>query len=279
MDLPVLALLLLAAAAHAGWNAWIKDAGASLPQMATVAIGWLVVAIIALPFAGLPSLANVPYLLATTVVHTLYAIVLISAYRHGEFSLTYPLARGAGPLFVSLSAPYLLQEHLEGPSLFAVTLIVVGIFMIGAFRSVRGVHDHRAILLSLATGVLIAAYTMIDATGARAGASPHAYAAWLFLLTAIALLATTAMVHKENVAALVFSRWRSGIPVGVLSAAAYWVVIWAMTVAPTALVAAVRETSILFAALFGWGFLGEKIRFWRWVGAGITVIGLVLAKL
>lgn len=279
MDLPVLLLLMLAAAAHAGWNAWVKDAGASLARMSTIALGWLLVAVVALPQVGFPSIESLPFLFATTIVHTLYAVVLVRAYRYGEFSLTYPLARGVGPLLVSLSAPYLLDEQLEGPSRFAVTLIVSGIFMIGAFGNIKGVKNWRAIMFSLATGVLIAAYTMLDGSGARAGDSPHAYAVWLFLLTALALLGVTAYTHKDDDPVVVLSAWRSGIPIGVVSALSYWIVMWAMTVAPTALVASVRETSILFAALIGWGFLGEKVGPIRWIGAVLTVIGLVLAKL
>ena len=163
--------------------------------------------------------------------------------------------------------------------MFAVTLIVTGILMIGVFRGKRSLRDYRVVLLSLATGTLIAGYTIIDAEGARAGASPHAYACWLFLLTAIALLAVAWLARRQASIDTFVRRWRSAVPMGVLSALAYWVVLWAMTVAPTALVAAVRETSILFAALIGWGLLGERVGLLRWVGVVLTVAGLVLAKL
>lgn len=279
MDIEVLALVLLAAAAHAGWNAWLKGASPDLPGLASISVGWLAVGIISLPFVGLPSPAALPYLLATTIVHTLYAIVLVNAYRFGDFSLAYPIARGTGPLLVALVTPYVLAEYLEGPSMFAVTLIVSGILMIGVFRGNRSLRDYRVVLLSLATGVLIAGYTIIDAEGARAGVSPHAYAAWLFLLTAIALIAIASIRKRAASINTFVQRWRIAIPMGVLSALAYWVVLWAMTVAPTALVAAIRETSILFAALIGWGFLGERVGLLRWVGVILTVVGLVIAKL
>ena len=189
MDLHVLALVLLAAAAHAAWNAWLKDSGDRLSSMAAIAMGWLIVGCVSVPIVGIPSIVSWPYLLATTVVHTGYAMLLITAYRYAEFSLAYPIARGTGPLLVVLVAPLLISEHLEGPSLFAVTLMVTGIFMIGAFTNARSLGGHRAILFSLATGVLIAAYTMIDGQGARAGSTPHAYAAWLFILTSIPIIA------------------------------------------------------------------------------------------
>ena len=278
MDLHVLALVLLAAAAHAAWNAWLKDSGDRVSSMAAIAVGWFIVGCVSVPVVGFPSIASWPYLLATTLVHTAYAMLLITAYKHAEFNLAYPIARGTGPLLVTLVAPLLVSEYLEGPSFFAVTLIVIGIFLIGAFGNERSLGGSRAILFSLATGVLIAAYTMIDGQGARVGQTPHAYAAWLFILIAapIVLLANTRL--KKNTRELLAGHWKTGVPIGVVSALAYWVIVWAMTVAPMALVAATRETSILFAALVSWGVLGEKLRPMRWAGIAVTLIGLILAK-
>lgn len=278
MDLYVLALVLLAAAAHAAWNAWLKDSGDRLSSIAALAVGWLIVGCISIPIVGSPGIASWPYLMATTVVHTAYAMLLITAYRHAEFSLAYPIARGTGPLLVALSAPLFISESLEGPGLFAVTLIVTGIFLIGAFGNERSLGGRRAILHSLATGVLIAAYTMIDGQGGRAGSTPHAYAGWLFILTAVPIIVLSKKRLDKNLKSLLAGHWQRGVPIGVLSALTYWVIVWAMTVAPMALVAATRETSILFAAIVSWGVLGENVRPLRWAGVVVTVIGLVLAK-
>lgn len=278
MDLRVLALVLLSAAAHAAWNAWLKDAGDRLSSMAAIATGWLIVGCLSIPFVGLPSIVSWPFLLATTFVHTAYVMLLITAYKYAEFSLAYPIARGTGPLLVALAAPVIVREHLEGPGFFAVTLIVIGIFLIGAFGNERSLGGSRAILFSLATGVLIAAYTMIDGQGARVGQTPHAYAGWLFILIAIPIMVLAMKRLRKSATTLLAGHWKKGVPIGVLSALAYWVIVWAMTVAPMALVAAARETSILFAALVSWGVLGEKLRLLRWVGVGITLVGLVLAK-
>lgn len=278
MDLHVLALVLLAAAAHAAWNAWLKDSGDKLSSMAAISVGWLIVGCISIPIVGAPSLASWPYLLASTVVHTGYAMLLISAYRHAEFSLAYPIARGTGPLLVALSAPLFVSEYLEGPSFFAVTLIVIGVFLIGMFGNERSLGGRRAVLLSLATGVLIAAYTMIDGLGARAGSNAHAYVGWLLVLIAIPIIVLSRKRLNKNMKSLLAGHWQKGVPIGVLSALAYWVIVWAMTVAPMALVAATRETSILFAALVSWGVLREKVRPLRWAGVIVILIGLVLAK-
>jgi len=278
VDLHVLALVLLAAAAHAAWNAWLKDSADRLSSMAAIALGWLIVGCISIPIVGFPGIVSWPYLIATTFVHTAYAMLLITAYRYAEFSLAYPIARGTAALLVALSAPLFVGEHLEGPGFFAVTLIVIGIFLIGAFGNERSLGGRRAILFSLATGVLIAAYTMIDGQGARAGSTPHAYAGWLFVLIAIPIILLAKRRLDKNVKSLFAGHWQKGVPIGVLSALAYWVIVWAMTVAPMALVAAARETSILFAALTSWGVLGEKIRPLRWAGVVIAVVGLLLAK-
>lgn len=278
MDLHVLALVLLAAAAHTAWNAWLKDSGDRLASMAALAVGWFIVGCITIPIVGIPGIASWPYLLATTFVHTSYAMLLITAYKYAEFSLAYPIARGTGPLLVALLAPLFISEHLEGPSFFAVTLIVMGVFLIGVFGNKRSLGGSRAILFSLATGVLIAAYTMIDGQGARAGSTPHAYAGWLFVLTPIPVIALAMKILRKDFRSLLAGHWKTGVPVGVLSAIAYWVIVWAMTVAPMALVAATRETSILFAAVVSWGVLGEKLRPMRWAGVVVTVVGLLLAK-
>ena len=279
MDLPVLALVLLAAIAHAAWNGWLKKSSPDFAGLAAMSIGWLILGVIGLLFVGLPDGSHWPYLLITTVVHTIYAALLVNAYRHGELSLVYPIARGTGPLIVALAAPFLLHEYLEGADLLAVALIVAGILIIGLAGAGASLRERHAILLSLATGVAIALYTLIDAAGARAGPSPHTYSAWLFVLTAIALLAVTGFVHGTATCKLLRPHLRHGIAVGILSAVAYSIVLWAMTVAPAALVAAVRETSILFAALIGWILLGEKITRLRWFGVALTVLGLVVARL
>ncbi len=279
MDLPVLALVLLAAVAHAAWNGWLKKSSPDFAGLAAMSIGWLILGVIGLLFVGLPDGSHWPYLLLTTVVHTIYATLLVNAYRHGELSLTYPIARGTGPLIVALAAPFLLNETLEGPGLLAVVLIVAGILIIGLAGAGASLRERHAIVLSLATGVAIALYTLIDAAGARAGSSPHTYSAWLFVLSAIALLAVTGFVHGTATCKLLRPHLRHGIAIGILSAVAYSIVLWAMTVAPAALVAAVRETSILFAALIGWRFLGERITRLRWLGVALTAVGLVVARL
>jgi drug/metabolite transporter (DMT)-like permease len=279
MDLSILFLVLLTAAVHAGWNGWLKKTSPNFIGLAAISVGWLIVGAIGVLFAGWPAPVSWPYLLTTTIVHLFYTGLLVSAYRHGELSLTYPIARGTGPLLVALAAPFFLNEQLDAPDLLAVGLIIPGILVIGLAGGTTDLHNRHAILLSLATGVTIAVYTLIDAAGARSSPSPHTYSAWLFVLAASALLVTACVIHRGATITLLTPHLRRGAAVGIMSALAYMVVLWAMTVAPVALVAAVRETSIFFAALIGWGLLGEKISGLRWLGVALTVIGLVVARL
>lgn len=279
VDLHVLALVLLAALTHAAWNSWLKTSSPDFVGLGAIATGWLVFGVAGAFYVGFPAPPHWPYLLMTTVVHTIYAALLVSAYRHGELSLTYPIARGSAPLIVALAAPLLLNDYIADTDVVAVALIATGILVIGLAGGGADLHNRHAIVLSLATGSAIATYTLIDAAGARSGPSPHTYTAWLFVLSAIAQMMVTGFVHRGRTLALLRPRLSHGFTVGVLSAIAYSVVLWAMTVAPAALVAAIRETSILFAALIGWGMLGEKISRLRWFGVILTVIGLVAARL
>lgn len=275
----MLALVLLAAVAHAAWNGWLKKSSPDFIGLAAISTGWLIVGGIALLFVAPPAPSSWPYLAATTIVHLAYTGLLVSAYQHGELSLTYPIARGTGPVLVALAAPIFLGEQLAAPDLIAVALIIPGILVIGLAGVGSLVRNRHAILLSLATGVAIALYTLIDAAGARSGPSPHSYSAWLFVLSASSLLLVTCYLHRSATLTLLKPHLRRGAFVGILSALAYMIVLWAMTVAPVALVAAVRETSILFAALIGWRLLGEKISGLRWAGVVLTVVGLALARL
>jgi drug/metabolite transporter (DMT)-like permease len=279
VDFPVFALVLLAALTHAVWNSWLKKSSPDFVGLGAIATGWLIIGIAGAFYVGLPAPSHWPYLLVTTVVHTIYAALLVSAYRRGELSLTYPVARGSAPVIVALAAPLLLNDYIADTDLAAVALIVAGILVIGLAGGGADLHNRHAIVLSLATGVAIATYTLIDAAGARSGPSPHTYTAWLFVLSAIAQMMVTGLVHRGRTLVLLKPRLARGFTVGVLSAIAYAVVLWAMTVAPAALVAAVRETSVLFAALLGWGMLGERITRLRWVGVILALIGLVAARL
>ena len=268
----VLGLVLVAALTHALWNTWLKVSGDRLVALATIATGSAIVGLSSMPFVGAPSAVAWPYLLASTLVHSVYSLTLIRAYGHAGLSLAYPIARGTAPLIVAVVSVAYLGDSLGAAGFTAVALIVVGVLWLGA----PGPGQSRTgLMLSLLTGVLIGVYTLLDGTGARVGASPHGFAAALFCLTALPIMTAAVWVHRTDLLRMARPLWLQGLAAGIGSAAAYWVVVWAMSVAPMGLVAAVRETSVVFAGVLG-AALGERV---RWAPVGLVLLGVVLIRL
>ena len=272
MTLTVLLLILFAAIIHAWWNTWLKISGDRLAALATIAAGWGGFAILITPFVAFPDPAAWPFLAASVIVHTLYALVLIRAYRDADLSVAYPISRGTGPAIVAFVSVAFLGDVLGMTGFVAVALIVAGIGWLGF---AAGTGNHSGLLWSLATGVLIGVYTLLDGSGARAGRSPHGYAVWLFLLTALPIPVIATAVHGRALLALARPLWLKGFAAGLFSALAYWIIIWGMSVAPMGLVAAVRESSVLFAAWFSGSLLAERV---RWGPVILVFSGIVLAR-
>jgi len=272
LTLSVLGLVLLAAATHALWNSWLKVSGDRLVTLATIAVGWAVVGLVSLPVVGVPEQRVWPYLLASTVVHTIYSLSLVRAYGLGNLSVVYPIARGVGPLVVAVVSTIYLGDALGVVGSLAVLLIVAGVLWLGLFQS----HGNSAgVFASLLTGTLIGTYTILDGLGGRIGDSPHAFAAWLFMLTAVPVTGSAILFHRGEFTELARPLWSKGVCVGIVSAGAYWIVVWAMSVAPMGLVAAVRESSVVFAALIGGFVLREPV---RWIAVILVFGGIVLTR-
>ncbi len=272
MTLLAFAMVLAAAFLHAGWNFWLKIAGDRLVALAALAGGWATVGALAIIFLGPPTTAAWPYLIASTVVHTAYALALIRSYRHGDLSVAYPVARGIGPLVVALVSTVFLGEAPGPAGVLGIVLIAVGVVWLGFPRTLPKLSN---LLISVVTGALIGTYTLLDGLGGRVG-SPHVFAAWLFLFTSIPIGAIALVVHRGKVGRVLRPVWRKGTMAGVLSAAAYWIVIWAMSQAHMGLVAALRESSVVVAAVLGAFFLKERV---RWLGVLCVFAGIVSTKL
>lgn len=271
MTILAFSLVLAAALLHAGWNFWLKLSGDRLAALAALGGGWVIVGAVATAALGMPKPAMWPYLLVSTLIHTAYTLVLTRSYRFGSFSVAFPIARGIGPLVVTLVSSLYLGESLGVTGALGIVLIIAGALWLGFPRSMPG---FSTLMLSAGAGTLIGTYTLIDGLGGRLG-SPHVFAAWLFLFSAFPLITVAAAVHRSKLPATVRPVWFRGLAAGVLSAAAYWIVIWAMSQTHMGLVAALRESSIVFAALLGAVFLKERV---RWIGLTIMFGGIVLAK-
>ncbi len=264
---------------HAGWNALLKSAGGGDPLLdtATVVAGSTACAIVALPFVTLPLPASWPYALTSVVIHFAYYITLAQAYRTGDLSFAYPLMRGTAPLLVTLLGIVFLRELPTAQVAFGILLISGGIVAIAFAQRHR--HPRAAVYWALANAGIIAVYTLVDGAGARASGNALAYVLWMTFLEGVVFLAWIRLRRGAASVAYIGAQWRRGLLGGFCSVAAYGIVLWAMTRAPVAAVAALRETSVLFAAVIGAVLLKEGFGIARLAGAASVVAGVAALKL
>jgi drug/metabolite transporter (DMT)-like permease len=280
MGLYVFLAVLAAAACHAGWNALLK---LNLEPLVATSLVAAASGIVAAPFAlvvGMPSAAAWPYVLASVAIHIVYYLALAQAYRHGDLGQVYPIARGSAPLMTAVLATLWLGESL-GPFAWGGIVVLAGGILLLAVRGGRSSKgfDGRSVGFALLTSLTITTYTLVDGVGARLAGSAAQYTVWLFVLSGGAMAVYGwARIGKRLVGDFT-ANWKLALSGAALSTAAYAIAIWAMTVAPIALVAAVRETGVLFAALIGVVVLKEPIVIARIVAVALVLSGLVLIRL
>lgn len=264
---------------HAGWNALLKSApgGDALLDTATVVAGSAVWGLAVVPFVPLPAAASWPFMAVSATIHFGYYLTLAQAYRSGDLSFAYPLMRGTAPLIVALLGIAFLGELPTLPMGGGILLISAGIVSI-AFVHHRK-HPPAAAYWAFANAAIIAAYTLVDARGARASGSAAGYVSWLIFLEGLPFLLWVLRRRGRAAVQYVRSSATRGLIGGACSLAAYGIVLWAMTQAPVAAVAALRETSVLFAALMGSLWLKEKFGLPRLAGAVSVVLGIAALKL
>lgn len=278
MDPFVFVAVLFAAALHAVWNAMVKHTGDKLASMAAVSIGHLPLALLALFLAPAPAPESWPYIAVSVLLHVGYQVFLVFAYRIGDLTQVYPIARGAAPMIVAGVSMLLLGVHLSATETLSVALIGIGIMSLVLVRRSDGMRNPRAALLALATGGFIAAYSLVDGLGARLAGDAFGYCAWLMIGSA-GVFSLSLAVLRPAVLIRTFARERRTMLLGGgASFAAYAVVIWAFTQAPIALVTALRETSIVFALIIGVGFLKERLNLAKLVSTAVTLSGAILLR-
>lgn len=271
-------MVLGAAFLHAAWNALVKVNADRLIMVAIMMISQAAVAILALPFVEFPTSASWPYIWASTALHTAYFVFFVMAYRYGDLSHVYPIARGSAPLIVAVVSVVIVGETLNRQATLSVFLVGLGIMSLTLTRGASGFREPKAILYALGTGVFIAGYTVVDGLGARLSDSAHSYIFWLNIFDGIPITILAFCLRRDQILVQVRTSWKLGVLAGIVSLLAYWVVIWAMTLAPLALVSAVRETSMVFAVLFGVFFLKERLNLARLASTTITLLGAVMLK-
>ncbi len=276
MPTDALVLTLSAAVMHASWNAIVKVGMDRAMVLALIALAHTIVGAVMIAVAGIPDPASWAFILASTLLHYGYYVCLHHAYRLGDLSQVYPLARGVAPLLVALGAWAFAGEALPAAGWAAIGLASVGISAIALSRR-GGMWDHPPTLFfTLATGVIIAAYSVVDGIGVRASGSPFAYMGWLFVwefpVTVFVMLRRGRSLRTVPMSSVV-----KGLAGGLLSVAAYSLVIYAATLAPLAAISAVRESSVIIAALIGTLLLGES--HWRQRCGAALVVAVGIAFL
>jgi drug/metabolite transporter (DMT)-like permease len=279
METHVFLAVLAAAALHAGWNALVKGGSAKHISMAAVVIGHLPLALLSLAIFAPPAAASWPWIAAGIGVHAFYQIFLVFAYQAGDFGQVYPLARGSAPLIVTAVSVAVLGVALSLLQVAAVALIALGIISLSLIRRRDGLRNPKAALLALATGLCIATYTLVDGTAAQLSGSPVAVFGWIALGNVVTFCGFMALRHPGDLGRLSRRHLVTGLAGGSASFAAFGIVMWAFTQAPVPLVAALRETSIVFALLIGAAAFGERLDRHRLAATGLTLCGGILLRL
>lgn len=279
MDSSVFAIVLVAAALHAGWNALLKLRVE--PRIASTLLG-IASGIVTLPLCfvlPLPEPAAWPFIIASAIIHLGYFQALGLAYETGDLGQVYPLARGSAPLLTAIG----MSIVGEGIGLFGwigVTILAAGVLALSLKGGRVSTHiESRAVGFALLTALTIGAYTIVDGLGVRASGNVGSYVGWSFVASGIVLVAYGAYHWRGGlVSAFQGSAWQLLLG-GSMSVGAYGLALWAMTKAPIAIVGAMRETSVLFAALIGVVFLGEPLLKLRMIAGAMVLAGVVLLRL
>jgi drug/metabolite transporter (DMT)-like permease len=280
LTLTVFLMVLAAAVMHAGWNVLVK---LRLDRFSAVVLLQSVLGLMGLAMIfiyGLPEPSAWRYAAVACVVHTFYLIFLAKAYEAGDFGIAYPIARGSAPFF-TLIGSLLFTGDVIHPLAAAGILVLIAGLMCLAFLGARGdITQHRkALFYALATAAMISCYTLLDGLGARAAGNATQYAGLAFFLYGLAIFVTGLALRGPRLVGQLLPYWKTGMVGGIVSGIAYWMVIWCMAQAPIAMVAALRETSVLFGLVMSSYVLKEKLTATRILGCLLIVAGAVVLRL
>ncbi|KIC14052.1 DMT family transporter [Leisingera sp. ANG-Vp] len=270
MTLFVIAIILSAALLHAVWNAIVKTAADRTTTLGLVAFGHVLPSAVMIALLPLPNAESFVYILLSTVVHFGYYYMLGRAYQHGDFSVVYPIARGIVPALVGIWAMIFAGEVLPLQAWAGIAVIALGI-QLSSWKALRSGVGRTALGFAVGTGVFISIYSLIDGVGVRLSGNTLSYWAWGAFLH-IFIAGFIAVRKRETLAALPKRTWALGLAGGLVSMTAYGLVLYAKNFAPLGAVSALRETSVIFAALIGFVFLKEG--YWlRRLGSAVLMAG------
>lgn len=277
MTVAVFCAVLFAAALHAAWNAIVKIGSDKFLSTVLITVAASVAAVLILPFLPAPASASWPYLAVSGCLQVIYFALVARTYHLADMSLSYPLMRGSAPLLVALVSNVWLGEHLSAGAWLGVALICLGIISMAAGS--RRSNAGKGVSLALLNALVIAGYTLIDGLGVRLSGAPAAYTLWVYLLTGLPLVIWTAARRPAALATYTRQHWHLGLIGGIGSLISYGIALWAMTVAPIAIIAALRETAILFGILISGFVLKERVTVSRLAAACVILAGAVALRL
>jgi drug/metabolite transporter (DMT)-like permease len=288
MPVSVSLAVLAAAVTHATWNALAHRIKDQLVSFGLIGIGTIVVSIPLIAAAAVPGSASWPFLLASVAIHVFYNLFLMRSFTYGDFGQVYPLARGTSPLVVTALAAIFAAERPTIPQAAGVVIVSAGMAtLVFAGRRDTGRRDtaregkpgRKALLAAFATGLTIAAYTVVDGLGVRRSGSPVGYIAWLMLLMSLGVPAWAAVKRRHALRSLRPGIMASGLAAGALSVLAYGLVLWAQTRGALAPIAALRETSVIFGALIATLAFKEPFGRARVIAATLVASGILVLSL
>lgn len=271
MSALVIGLALLAAITHATWNAFLRTGSDRLWSVTVMSFSSTAVA---LPFAfsSLPAAHAWPYVVLSACLQVAYSVFLVLAYRHGELGQVYPIVRGSVPLLVTLSDALIVHQHPTIPQAIGVILVAIGIMSLSLGK---GRATTASILFALATGVIIASYATVDAIGVRKAGSSGGYIAWVLIIYGGLLPTTFVALRGKLVINFRATETLKALGGGLVALVAYGAVVAAFALGPAGPITAIRETSVVFAALIGWMFLGEVLTPRRIVACIFVALGAI----
>ncbi|HET7718020.1 MAG TPA: SMR family transporter [Bauldia sp.] len=275
MSLLVFSALLAAALLHAGWNALVRGDRDRNAATVAIAAGGVVVGLAMAPFLPPMDVAAIPFVLGSSCFHIVYYALIARAYRHADLSVAYPIMRGLAPVIVTVIGAVFLRETVGALQFAGITIVAAGIVSLGLEG--RG-NSRSGIAAALLNAGVIAGYTLVDGLGARASGAPATYTAWILVGGGILTLIWNIARLGTPVLRATATRAGMGLAGGIMGFGAYAIALWAMTVAPIGAVAAVRESSVLFAAALGAIFLGERFGPGRWLAAALVALGLAMVR-
>ncbi len=277
---PIAIILILSAAImHAVWNAFVKMDGDRLMTMAVVISTTGLLAPLLLLTGPPPALESWPYIVLSVLLNNAYFLFLIEAYRFGDLSQVYPIARGSAPLLVAVGAALFANEQLSIAGLAGIFIISASTISLVWGSGLRMSAEKRSIIFALLTGLMIASYTIIDGIGVRLSGNPASYIGWLFILSPLPIASIAMLRRRGDAIVYIRKNWKLAVLGGGLNLGSYGLSIWALNLAAMAHVSAMRETSVIIAALIGTQLLGESFGKRRILAAMVVAIGVVLITL